>query len=379
MLTRGQLRILMTVVLLGALAHSLSAQSGADNRAGQNWKESATQQSPGANLNPTRTRETHSESAGRTLDKRSVERLGPDGRYEPYLEIERETVKVDAGTVRTVERTYGRGPDGDRALRQLVTEETRSLPGGEQKISRSTSNPDANGALQVVRRQLSDSRQLGANVRETRTTILATDLNGSLAPVTQIQERETKTGESSAQFKKSTLVPDGNGGWQVSEVREGSLRGIGTPEQTRDEKVLRPDGNGNLSLVERTVAKDSQTSPGESRKTVENYATEIPGTSSDGTLRLAERSTTVQQTSAAGSRTVQQVERVNPANPGDGLRVTGKTIDIVRPSGAADSSRQTTTVLSPDSKGSLGAVWVDTRTKDSRPPVQVNIGGTPPR
>lgn len=364
-------RILLTIALLFALGRPLWAQgAGGEDRS---WKVASTQQAPGGNLNSLRTRQTHTVSGNRTVNRQNIERLGPDGRYEPYLDVEAETVRVDSTTVRTVVRSYGRGPDGERSLRQVVQEETRSLPAGEEKTTRSISAPDANGVLQTVQRQVSDFRQISASVRETKTTVLGPDLNGGLSPVAQIQDRETKTGEGSAQFKKSTLLPDGNGGWQVSEVREGTIRGMGTLEQTRDERVLRPDGNGNLSVAERTVTKSAQTAPGESRDTVENYATDIPGTSPDGTLRLTQRSTTIQQTSTAGSKTVQQVERANSANPGDGMQITGKTIDIVR-AGSEGASRQTTTVLSPDSRGSLGVVWVDTRTKDSQPPIQVTTG-----
>jgi len=342
----------------------------------QSWKENSSQQSTSGNLNPLRSRESHTEANGRTLDKQTVERLGPDGRYVPYLDVEKESVKVDATTVRTVEKSYVRGPDGDRTLQQVTQEETRNLPGNEQKITRSVSNSDANGDLQVVRREVSDSKPLGSNVRETKTTVLGPDLNGGLSPVSQIQNRETKTGEHSTQFKKSTLLPDGNGGWKVAEIREGATQGDGKT-QTRDEKILRPDGNGNLSVVERTVTKEAETAPGEKRDTVEKYAKDIPGTSADEGLRLSERTTTVQRTGGDGSQTVQQTQQANPANPGDGMRITGKTIDIVRP-GASGSTQHKTTTLSLDSKGSLSPVWVDTSKKDGKPPVQVDTK-TPPK
>src|SRR5579862_7058265 len=120
---------ILTLVSGGALAQSSD----------QSWKENSSQQSTSGNLNPLRTRESHTESNGRTVDKQSVERLGPDGRYVPYLDVEKESVKVDATTVRTVEKTYVRGPDGGRTLQQVAQEETRSLPGNEQKVTRSVS------------------------------------------------------------------------------------------------------------------------------------------------------------------------------------------------------------------------------------------------
>src|SRR5689334_21337572 len=83
-----------------------------------NWTSTEDRRDPNGKLNPTRTRESHTESNGRTIDRKTVERLGPDGRYVPYLDTETETVRVDANTTRTTERSFGRGPDGQRTLMQ---------------------------------------------------------------------------------------------------------------------------------------------------------------------------------------------------------------------------------------------------------------------
>lgn len=371
------IRILLAWLLTGFLAAGVAAQT-TDSNSGQSWKESSAQQSPSGNLNPTRTRESHTELNGKTIDKQTVERLGPDGRYQTYLEVEKEAVKVAPNTTRTVERTYDRSSEGNRILRQQVVTETRTASAGEQKTVRSTSNVDANGNLQVVRREVSAEKQVDKNIRETKTTVFSPDLNGGLSPVAQIQEREAKTGEHSSQFKKSTLLPDGNGGWQVSEVKQGVINGAGTPDQTRDESVSHSDLNGNLAVSERTVTKDQQTASGETRSTVQKFQPDVPGTSPEGGLRLTQQYTTVQKKSAGGSKTIQQVQQLNPANPSDGMEVTGKTIDIVRP-GVDGSSRQTTTVLAPSSTGSLGVVWVDTSKRDTQPAVQVDTKKSPPR
>jgi hypothetical protein len=374
-----QMRNLLTLAASFALwSASLWCQSSSAP-GDQSWKETSNQQSTSGNINPVRTRQSHTESGGRIVDKQTIERRGPDGRYELYLDVERESVKVDAMTVRTVERSYVRGPDGDRKLQQVTQQETRDLAGGEQKIVRSVSNSDANGTFQVVRRQISDSRQISPEVRDTKTTVLSPDLNGGLSPVAQIDERETKTGEHSSQFKKSTLLPDGNGGWQLGEVREGTIQGEAGKNQVRDEKVSRPDGNGKLSVVERTVTKESETAPSEKRDSVEKYVTDIPGTSGDGSLRLAERTITSQSTSlGGGTRTTQQTQQANPGNPSDGMRVTQGAIDIVRPAGS-NSTQEKSVTLSLDSKGDLAPVWVDTSRKEIQPAVQVDTRTAPPK
>ena len=96
--------------------------------------------------------------------------MGMYGRYAPYLDLQKETVKVDANTVRTIERAYGRDSDGRKTLVQVNEEEKRTLPGGVTKTVRTTSNPDANGSLQVVQREIQDTRQINPNVEETKST-----------------------------------------------------------------------------------------------------------------------------------------------------------------------------------------------------------------
>src|ERR1019366_7174155 len=126
----------------------------------QSWSASTQQGSTGEAVNPTRTNETHTEADGRVVDRTSVETLGPDGRYGPYSDTEKESRHINDTTVRNIESTFGRNSGGHRTLIQERQEESRSLPGGEQKVTRTISNPDANGGLQVVQRELEDSKQL---------------------------------------------------------------------------------------------------------------------------------------------------------------------------------------------------------------------------
>ncbi|MGB7131337.1 MAG: hypothetical protein WBD59_11045, partial [Candidatus Sulfotelmatobacter sp.] len=103
-------------------ASSLWAQSSASQArsTNQSWTDTSVSQSDAAN--PTRTLESHSQSGNRTLDNQSIQALDPDGSYEPYQDIEKETIKVDASTTRTITRTFGRDADGVKTLVQ-VTEE----------------------------------------------------------------------------------------------------------------------------------------------------------------------------------------------------------------------------------------------------------------
>jgi len=284
----------------------------------------------------------------------------------------RQTVKVDANTVRTIERAFGRDSDGRKTLVQVTEEEKRILPGGEVKVMRTTSNPDANGGLQVVQRETQDIRQINPNVQETKTTFLTSSTNGGLAASMQTTERQTKTGEHDVEFRKSTLLPDLNGGWQVGEIREGTVKGDGQ-DRTKEERVLRPGANGNLTVVERTVSRESENAAGEKRATVETYSNNLPGSPVDDSLRLNQQVTTVSRTGKDGMQSSEkQVAERNPGQPSDSPRVTEQAIDIVRP-GLGGTIRQTQTLRSLDSNGGLGVVSVDTRKQDSAPAIQVDI------
>jgi hypothetical protein len=359
----------LTPKLASAQTQNSSDTANADSN--QSWSATTRQQLP-SSLNPSRTSETHTEAGGRTIDNQSIETMGMYGRYSPYLDVQKETVKVDANTVRTIERAYGRDSDGRKTLVQVNEEEKRNLPGGAVKVVRTTSNPDANGGMQVVQREIQDTRQINPNVQETKSTFFTTSTNGGLAPSMQTTERDTKTSDHDVEFRRSTLLPDLNGGWQVGEVREGTVKEDGK-DRTKDERVLRPGADGNLTVVERTVSKESENAAGEKRSAVETYSNNLPGSPVDDSLRLNQRVITVNRKNENGKQSTEtQVEQRNPGQPSDRPRLTEQTIDIVRP--ALDgTTRQTQTLRSLNSSGGLGVVSVDTRTQDTSPAIHVDI------
>lgn len=344
-----------------------------DSSRDKSWSSTSQQSDPNGRVNPTRTTETHSESNGRTVDTSSVQAVGPDGRYIPYSQTERESVRVDANTIRTVERTYGTGPDGHRVLVQQTQEELRSLPGGEQKVARTISNPDANGGLQVIRRELVSSKQVSTGVRETNTTVYSADGNGGMSAAVQVHERETQAPDGSVQFRKSTQLSDGAGHWNLSEVRQGTVKPQPGQAGRKEEDILRPDGDGKLALVERTVSQQSSAA-GETRAIRETYSTNIPGQAGNEGLQLVQRESTVQHNAGGRASTVREVEGLDPGNPGERLRVTQQTIDIVRSDGRGSAEQKSTVVtFGPDGQANTalvdfgntsnpGAVRVDTST-----------------
>jgi hypothetical protein len=288
-----------------------------------------------------------------------MERLGPDGRYIPYSDTEKESVRINDTTVRTVERTFGRDADGRRTLVQERQEETRSLTGGAKQITRTLSNPNGDGKLQIVQREVEDSKPVSPRVVVTNTTLMMPDVNGGFSAAVRTEGREIRSSDGTIESKKTTLITDGTGGWKLSEVRETSSKPADGNVRTKEEHVSRPNADGKLAEVERTLTRESQDSSGEKHATVDTYSTNVPGMAGNNGLQLVQRETTVQRGSAVGKSTVRQVEKVRPGAVGEGMQLTQETIDIVWPnsSGTAD---QTHTILTTDSNGRMGQVWVDT-------------------
>ena len=117
-----------------------------------------------------------------------------------------------------------------------------------------------------MQREIQDTKQINPSVQQTKSTILTASPNGGLAASLETTERQTKTSDHTVEFRKSTLLPDSNGNWQLSEVREGTVKDDGK-DRVKEERVLQPGTDGNLSVVERTVSKESQNAAGEKRDT----------------------------------------------------------------------------------------------------------------
>jgi len=359
------------IALYFVFSLALLAQTSDTQSAGQDQSRTATTDLSSNNANPTRSTESHTQSGNRTLDSRSLQRRGSSGDFEPYQDIETETVKVNSTTVRTTTRTFGRDTDGRKTLVQVREEERRTTPGGDSSVTRVVSNPDANGRLQAVQRETTQTKKISKDVQETKTTVMLPGINGALAPAMQIQERREEGGNGGVESQKTTLLPDASGNWQVNEMQHSVTRHDGKTSTT-EERVSRLDPDGKLSEVSRTVSKESETAPGETSGTKEIYSVDVPGSGRDGSLHLVERSTTAQRTSPTGEQTVQhQVEQPDPGNPDVGLRVTVRTTDTRRPGTSGSKSTQTIEALDPN--GNLSVVSVDTTKSDNAGRVQVQI------
>src|ERR1700682_565836 len=330
----GQL-MLLAIGIYFCSSPALWAQTSDSQREAAPSSWTATTETQSGNINPTRTIESHTQSGNRTLDKQSLQRRGSDGHFEPYQDVEKETVQLDATSVRTTTRTFGRDANGAKTLVQVTEEEKRTLPGGDSNVVRAISNPDGNGRLQLIQRQIEETRRASENVEETTTTMMLPSANGGLAPAMKGQERRRRGANDTVESQKTTLLPDGAGNWQVSETRQATTRQEGKGGST-EERISRRNSEGKLGEISRTFGSESESASGEKRNTVETYSVNVPGSAGDGSLHLVERAITAQRTNSTGQQTVQQVERPSPGDPGSSLGVPLLTTDPVRlgPSGA---------------------------------------------
>ena len=375
---RANLTSLMALLLAIFLMQSwmlAAAQSSSDSDEATSSSSTSSAPSSSAGVNPARTSQSHTEADGRTVDTQSIQMLGPNGTYQSFLDVQRESVKVDASTVRTTEKRYGRGPDGQKVLLQVTEEESHSGSGSEHVV-RTVSNPDVNGRLQVVKREIQDTKQTAPNMQEVKTTVLSPNVNGGFVPTMEVQERDTLDKGKVVGYHKSTLVPDGAGKWQTNEVREGTFKQGEGDERLKDEHVLRPDSDGRLAVVERTVTKEAKAG-GEKRNIVEKFSSGNPGSASDNALRLDKRVTTVAKpTAEGGKQTVQEVEERSAGNAESSLHVTQQATETVR-QGSGGSSQETRTIQTLGPSSGLKTVWMDNKNSKSTPAITVDTKKQP--
>jgi len=361
------IRIVAAALMLIAFA---SAQSGGNSNKSWTASTDSTDSTSGAQ---TRRTESHQENGNRTVDTQSTQ-IYRSGRYEPLQDVETETLKVNATTTRTVVRTFGRDSNGQKTLLQVTEEEKQELANGGAKTIRTTSNPDLDGRLQTVQREVADTRKIDADTSETKTTVFLPGVNGMAASM-QSQERQHRNGDT-IDFQKTTLLPDASGNWQAGEVKRGTIKDDGK-SRTSEEQISRQGPDGQLSEVSRTVAKESKNPSGESRGTAETFSTDVPGSAPDGHMHLVQRVTGSTRNSNGTQTAQQQVEQVNPGDPGAGLQIT-VTSTNVQASGAS-GTQGTQTVQVRDAGGNMNVVTVDMTRSTKTPAVEVQPAPAQPK
>src|ERR1700681_772224 len=125
----GQL-MLLAIGIYFCSSPALWAQTSDSQREAAPNSWAATTETQSGNIKPTPTIESHTQSGNRTLDKQSLQRCGSDGQFEPYQDVEKETVQLDATSVRTITRTFGRDANGAKTRGREQKGKGTAPPGG---------------------------------------------------------------------------------------------------------------------------------------------------------------------------------------------------------------------------------------------------------
>ncbi len=351
-------------IFVASLALSASAQNYAHPTNKPKDQPTSTTQTAVANLDPSRTTESHETSGNRSVDKKKVEVLGANGEYQPNAETETETVHVNATTTRTVTRTYQWDVNGNRNLAKVTEEDARSTASGDAHVVSTTSSADAEGNLRTVRREVAETKKTGPEAQETKTMVYVEDGNGGLAPAVQTQEQQKTNADHSIEVKKTILVPNSSNGWQVQEVKQSTIKDDGTTK-TSEDRISQADSEGTVSETSRTVSKETSTATGGKVSTVETYSTDVSGITPDGGLHPTRKVISVEGKGPNGNTTDQQVEQPKPGDPIGGLQVTTKTKYTVQYGGSNEQQQKATQVR--DVNGNFDTVAVQKEKSDHAP------------
>jgi len=335
---------------LATVANAQASISGAD----ESW--TATTQNVTSHSNPYRTTESHIKSGNRTLDEKTVEVPGPDGRYQRYFRTEIETIQESPTLSRSIARTYNPGQDGNEHLTQITEAETHNSDDVSRTVQ-TTSNDRYDGRFRVVEREIAVTTK-SSDSQKTQTTVYLPSITGELPPSMQINEQRSHSPNGNTETKKETLFPDMKGGWQVYEVREQTAKGD-AQNRTTDDRVSRHDFQGNVSVVSEVISKDTNVK-GQLTSTSETSSVDIPGSARDGTLRPLQSSTTVRTTEPGQIITEQQVVQPGPGEKD--LKTVFNTRDVVVKGNSGTEETVTVTAQYPD--GYPSVVTVETRKSD---------------
>jgi hypothetical protein len=364
--TKFLIKPMISVIFCFGAAVCAQAQNAQPSTTYEAW--TATTQTSVENTSPSRTTQSHVSSGNKSVEKQTVEALGPNGQYQPTSETEKETIHVNATTTRTTMRTYSWDVNGQRNLQQVTEEEARSSTSGDVHVIRTSSESDGNGNLQIIQREVADTRKTSPDVQETKTTTYLPNGNGELTASLQTQELQKRGANHRVDLKKTLLRPNSSGAWDVAEVKETTID-EGNKNRTSEERISRPDSEGGLSEVSRRVGKETENAAGEKNSTVETYFTNAPGVAADGGLRLNWQVTTVQKTDSGGKTIEEHRKQPNPNDPNGSLQVNTRTKYVVRY--AASGTDETKTIQERDINDAFHVASVETRKSDQAPAPQV--------
>ena len=296
-----------------------------------------------------------------------VEQPSVNGDSNVLLEVEDETVRIDAETSRRTRREYGMDADGGQRLVVTIEEDRVASPDGGLSLVRSFAEPDVNGMTYTTRRETEETVSEGGGVFSTQIEVSIPGVNrGGFVPTERVEQVERRDGGQVLELHRTTYTdPTGRGTWEALERRIVN-RDYGDNDVQAVESIYTADytadAGGTLVLSSEIVSREWTGSRGREYRTEEIFATAVPGQVNSQEPRLVQQvEVTRTPRSGGGWRTTREVKEVR----GNRLQVVERATERSRPDGRGGTLvEQETAQL--DVNGQLQIVNVS-RTRDSGP------------
>jgi|WetSurMetagenome_2_1015567.scaffolds.fasta_scaffold21647_2 hypothetical protein len=267
-------------------------------------------------------------------------------------EAESETVPLGNGNTRKTTRTYIADPNGARVLVEAAIEEIHNFPGGRTEAVRTVSQRDINGRMAIVGKYQQETMPSGADSYQTTMTVqLAGPQGGALAPAEQVIQIERAKGSKEIEIDRTQLAPNAIGGWVTKERRSSNTQ-ISSNQLSTEETVYSPDADGHLRLNARLSSQEWKDARGNEQREITTYRSDL-----QGRLNLDNRIQISREGLAGGAQqTTQATNEINPAAPSEGLRLTQKIVETIRPS-SPNATERNVTVMNPDLNGQIQTIY----------------------
>ncbi len=284
---------------------------------------------------PFRWLDTSRETAGVKFPTRELQSLSPKSLIGEPVEIEEERIEVNSNTTRIIRRTYAASVNGKRDMIETAVEEIQKLPRDRVRAVRTISRKDINGQFNPAQRDVQEIAALGEDSFQVIRTLLVSESGGGFVERERIQQTERRKGETSVEIDRTRYESDINGKWSATERRVSRNLLEGETTQT-NEQVYQSDINNRMALTEQVEAVEWIDANGQKHRRSETFAP-----NSDGKLQLSSRTTITQIASEDGRQeTTEILEKVDSANPREGLRVVHRMVENLQSINQNEAARQ---------------------------------------
>ena len=207
-----------------------------------------------------------------------VERPSINGDLTVLLDVEDETVRIDAETSRRTRQEYGADADGRPRLVVTIEEDRVDRPDGGQSIVRSFTVPDVNGRPRATRREIEETVQEGGGVFRTQIEVSVPGVNrGRFVSTERVEQRECRGGEQLLEIDRTTYTSlTKRGTWAVRERRIVN-RDYGDEGVRAVEFIYTQDGSGTLILTDQILSRKWTGAQGREYRTEEIFSRDIRG------------------------------------------------------------------------------------------------------